>query len=279
MVEREALIVEAKRLRVDEAWSCQRIADQLGVSRTTVREWLAGVPVPEWTKRPNAKDDLYEQAIALRVQGWSVSDIACRIGVAKSTAYHWVRHIPLDTHSARARQRRREAKERRDEYWVGYRQRRDEVRASAVQRAARSTIDLSDEELVRLGAVMYWCEGTKAKPWRRDAERLVFTNSDPALIRLYLRFLRTLGVPGERVRYRVAIHESADSDKAVRWWAEVVGVSAVEFRPTTLKRHSAGTNRRNLGEDYHGCLVIDVARSRELYWMVEGIVRGLVRNV
>jgi hypothetical protein len=186
-----------------------------------------------------------------------------------------VRHIPFDADSARARQRRQDAKRLRDDYWVAYRERRDRTRAMVVGRAVNSVDQLGDAELIRIGAVMYWCEGSKCKPWRPGNERVVFTNSDPGLIRLFLRFLAAVDVPPERVTFRVAIHESADAERAVEWWADVVGVPGAVFRPPTVKRHSANTNRHNTGDGYHGC-VIDVARSRELYWFIEGIVSGLV---
>jgi len=45
---------------------------------------------------------------------------------------------------------------------------------------------LSDRELLIAGAVAYWAEGRKAKPWR-TSEVVVFVNSDAAMIRLFLR--------------------------------------------------------------------------------------------
>lgn len=33
--------------------------------------------------------------------------------------------------------------------------------------------------------------------------------------------------------------------------------------------------RRNTGDDYRGCLVITVPRSRELYWRIEGMIAEL----
>ena len=49
------------------------------------------------------------------------------------------------------------------------------------------------------------------------------------------------------------------------------------FGRTTVKRHKPVTVRRNTGVDYHGCLVINVPRSRELYWRIEGMIAELFR--
>jgi len=44
---------------------------------------------------------------------------------------------------------------------------------------------ISDRELLLVGAVAYWAEGTKSKPWNPE-ERLTFTNSDPDMFILYV---------------------------------------------------------------------------------------------
>jgi hypothetical protein len=61
-----------------------------------------------------------------------------------------------------------------------------------------------------LGAAIYWCEGSKAKPWRPHETSLTFTNSDPILLELFLRFLAAAGVDRAHLAYRISIHESAD---------------------------------------------------------------------
>ncbi len=73
--------------------------------------------------------------------------------------------------------------------------------------------DLSERELLLIGAVLYWAEGGKSKPWSRR-EWLEFINSDPDVIRLYVTWLSLLGVQPERLTYRVIIHESADVRRA-----------------------------------------------------------------
>src|ERR1700755_299181 len=96
---------EARRLRGDPGLSIGQLMKHFNVGSATLADWLRGIEPPEWTRRPNAKDDLREKALELRKQGWSVNDLAVRLGVAKSTAYLWVKHIPLDPDSERARQK------------------------------------------------------------------------------------------------------------------------------------------------------------------------------
>ena len=56
---------------------------------------------------------------------------------------------------------------------------------------------LTDREIIIAGAIAYWCEGTKRKPYRKH-ERVIFMNSDPALIRFFLRFIQAVSVPPRR---------------------------------------------------------------------------------
>jgi hypothetical protein len=268
------LAAEARRLRTVEGLSVGQIRQRLGIGKDRLYELLRGVPAPESTRRPNAKDELRDRAVRLRETGWSVTDIATELGVAKSTAYQWVRHLPLDGDSERARQKQVHSKLMTDARWARHRRERDE-RQAAVHAAEAGRIGALDErDLLLIGAAIYWCEGSKSKPWRRN-ERLTFTNSDPGLLALFLRFLESCGVDRGAPTYRLSIHESADVDAAESWWRETLGLPADRFRVPTLKRHRVTTNRRNIGESYRGCLVVDVPGSRELYWRVEGVVRTL----
>ena len=78
------------------------------------------------------------------------------------------------------------------------------------------------------------------------------------------------GTPCTDATFRVCIHESADIDAAQRFWLEVTGASVDQFQRPTLKHHNPRTVRKNTGEDYHGCLRIDVRRSSGLYRRIEG---------
>lgn len=100
-------------------------------------------------------------------------------------------------------------------------------------------------------------------------------NSDPALIRLFLAWLRLIGVGRHRLVFRVHIHESADAAAAVTFWSDVVGAPPSQFTKSTIKTHNPRTIRRNVGADYHGCLVVYVRRSADLNLRSAGWSEGL----
>jgi transcriptional regulator with XRE-family HTH domain len=237
-------------------------------SNETLNEALKGEPLPDWTKRPRAKDDLRAKARDLRAQGLTYKQITTELGVSKSSVSLWVRDLPTPPRLSREESRKRAAAGVR-RYWDVERPVREAKRAEERAAAAAEIGMLSNREILIAGAIAYWCEGTKSKP-HRLAEHVTFMNSDPLLIGFFLRFLDSAGIKQKRLVFHVHIHENADADAAQRFWQEVTGGHPEQFGATTLKRHNPKTVRKNVGADYHGCLRIDVLRSSELYRKIAG---------
>lgn len=95
------------------------------------------------------------------------------------------------------------------------------------------------------GVVAYWAEGAK------------------------------IGVTDDRIAFRLQIHESADAEQALRFWAESLGRTRATFLNTTLKKHDPKTVRSNVGDTYHGCLCVEVRRSADLNLQIDGWCEGL----
>ena len=249
--------------------SRREIAELLEItSHSILNEALKGEPPPPWTLRPNARDDLRAKARDLRAGGHSYNAIVAQLGVAKSTVSAWVSDMPRPQGLSYEQCRKRAADGVR-RYWEAERLLREAERNAARAAAAAQIGELNCREVLIAGAIAYWCEGMKNKPYRRD-DRVVFTNSDPALIRLFLRFLLTAGITRERLIYQVQIHESADVEAAQRFWLNVTQAPSAQFRRPTLKRHNPVTVRKNIGDTYRGCLRVEVRRGAALYWQIEG---------
>lgn len=258
-------IVQLRR----EGKSRRQIKEILGpMSNSTLDEALKGEPPPEWTRRPNAKDDVRAQARELRGQGLDYEEIATALGVSKSSISLWIRDMPRPAGLSYEECRQRAAEGVR-RYWAAERQ-VNEAKRTAARAAAEAEIGiLTEREVIIAGAIAYWCEGSKNKPERR-ADRVVFINSDPDLIRFFLRFIEAAGTSRDDAIFRVYIHESADVAAAQQFWLEVSGASPDQFRTPVLKHHNPKTVRKNVGENYHGCLRIDVRRSSGLYRKIQG---------
>ncbi len=269
----ELKIEKARQLRV-LGFSTPQIARMLAVkSHRTIGEWVKGIPIPEWTKRPRAKDDLREVARAMRLEGRSYREIRAEVPVSKSTLSLWLKDVPISAEQAALLLKKQfDSRERRA---IALRARRIATQERIWQESAAEIGGLSKRELLVAGAVAYWAEGSKAKPWRTN-EQVQFINSDATMIRLFLGWLDSLQVGRDDLVLRVSIHETADVAKAVRYWAEVCEVDPRVFRRTTLKRHNPKTVRKNSGDSYVGCLTITVRRSTELYRRITGWWQGIV---
>ncbi|MFF5772888.1 hypothetical protein ACFY8V_09940 [Streptomyces californicus] len=267
----EGLRAQAVALR-REGLSVRQIRDRLKVfNNDMLHRLLQGEPAPEWTKRPRAKDDLREKARELRLRGMTYDQIQVELGCSKSSISLWVRDLP----KPEPRYTEEERLARMNAGLANLRAGQDRERLET-KRAARESIGkLSDRELFIAGVTLYWAEGMKDKPYSRR-ESLLFINSDPNVIKVYLRWLDLLGVARDRLHIRVSIHESGDAPGAERFWSDVTGVPRTAFMRATLKKHNPKTNRRNTGATYHGCLVIYVTKSAELYRRVEGAWYGIV---
>ncbi|MGY5001566.1 hypothetical protein [Streptomyces griseus] len=255
-----------------EGLSRRQIRDRLHIDNNDIlNRLLQGEPAPEWTKRPNAKDDVREKARELRLRGMTYDQIQVELGCSKSSISLWVRDLPKPERSRSAIEQARLAGRMRWDHELAV---RDAERQRTKSAARKETATMSDRELFFAGIALYWAEGSKDKTYDRR-ENVTFINSDPDVIAVYLAWLDLLDVSRDRLSYRVMIHETADVPAAESYWADLVGIDVSALHKTTLKKHNPKTVRKNVGDSYRGCLVIRVAKGATLYRRVEGWWSGI----
>src|SRR3989304_6363332 len=153
------------------------------------------------------KFEAHQQAMGLRREGYSVKEIARMLSVAQSTASLWVRDVRLNERAmVRLRSRvtagqiasARATRAKHDAIST-------ELRTDAKEFISRTAL-LSGAKRI-LCAFLYWCEGGKA-----HRGGIAFTNSDPALTRLFLD-LMVQEFRADRSRFicRLHLHEYHDA--------------------------------------------------------------------
>ncbi|HET7311903.1 MAG TPA: hypothetical protein VFJ17_11320 [Mycobacteriales bacterium] len=275
MNDRQRRIARARLLR-REGKTYDEIRGVIGpVDDKTLQAWCKGIPRPAATFRSHPKDEVRRECRRLRAEGWSINEIAQKTGASKGSVSPWVADvkcppIALSRRIVISEQARRRAGESH--------RRRARDRQQSVRQDARAAFgEPSQRDLFIAGVALYWAEGAKDKPWRRNG-RVVLINSDADVLKLFLRWLDLVGVAEEDRTYRLNIHESADVPAHERWWADGLQVPLASFGRATLKRHKPTTVRLNTAEHYHGCLVISVRRSSRLYDCIEGWWSALIRG-
>lgn len=273
---------EAARLHA-AGLSYNGIAAELGVSKSSLSLWLRGAEqsaMPAAEEQPSTSPGtagVQAAARRLRAEGLLLKEIGEELGVSVRSVSRWTEGLPWPArskHGGDAEHVRAMAEAR----WADHRRQRDIAVQQRKLAAARAVGEVPDQSLLLLGAMAYWCEGSKSKPWRRQG-KFTFINSDPVIMRIMVRWLRLLAIPPERWVVRIQIHETADLAAAEEHWRHVLGLPELVFAKETIKRHKPRTVRKNVGDGYHGCVSIYVRNGAELLQQVEGWMIGLLLGV
>ena len=244
------------------------------VSDDCLKAWLRGIPRPPQTRLSHPLTDLRRECRRLRLQGLSYSEIAAATGASAGSLSLWLSDLhnaPGVRAAAERRATRGPARAGASTAAAAFRRRSDRIEMARQELGA-----IAQRDLVLAGVALYWAEGTKSKPWRPSDRQVKFINSDVDVIRAFLTLLEAMGVPVTDRVYCLSIHETADVRAQEQWWSEQLGVSLDQFRAPWLKKHNPATVRHNVGDAYHGCLVVRVRRSVWLYDRIEGMWRAIV---
>jgi hypothetical protein len=277
MTDMQRRIARARLLRRDGK-TYDEIRAVIGpVSDDSLKAWLVGIPRPPQTRLSHPLTELRRECRRLRLQGLSYSEIAAATGASAGSLNLWLRDLhqaPGVLAAARNRKARGPAKAGRRTASAALQRREDRIKAAFGELAA-----ISQRELLIAGVALYWAEGTKAKPWRPNDRQVRFINSDVDVMRAFLTWLDAVGVPARDRTYCLSIHETADARAEERWWVQQLQIPEDQFLAPWLKKHNPATVRHNVGDGYHGCLVVRVRRSVWLYDRIEGLWRGFVASL
>ncbi|MDE2099925.1 MAG: hypothetical protein KGL39_21915 [Patescibacteria group bacterium] len=218
---------------------------------------------------------LREKAINLRRSGLSYSQILEQVPVARSTLSLWLRSVNLSKRSKQKLTAGRLAALKKG----GESRRRQRI--SLTQKILSESIKeiglISRRELWLIGAMLYWAEGTKEKD--RHGSGVQFTNSDPQMIRVFLKWLSEMcKIPRERIYFDIFIHESksADVDKIIDFWSKTTDFPKPAFSHVYIKRNKLSPRGKNSSTPYHGVIKVRVRESSVLTRKIAGWTMGVI---
>jgi predicted transcriptional regulator len=209
-----------------------------------------------------------KMAKELRRRGLSLNEIRRRLKVAKSSVSVWVRNIELTREQKKKLSEKgikKEVIERRRKT----RLKKEETKRQVVIDRARNEINrLSVKELKLIGTALYLAEGSKTQ--RGTAQ---FSNSDPRLIQLMMRFFKKVcKVPGTRFRGHINIHPHLDDKKAKRYWHQISGIPLNQFYKTSKQQSKASKGKKDSLP--YGTFSIEISIT-ELFLKIKGWIEGL----
>lgn len=212
-------------------------------------------------------------ALKLRNKGKSYREIGSLLGVSKSTLSYWLHKVEMTDKQIKSliekqqKGRIRGAQKRKD-----WRLTKEKL---ILDKAAKEVSRISERELWLLGTVAYWCEGSKQKT-NNVSVRVTFSNSDPFLIKLFIRWIKEIcKIPENKLVYSLYIHETGNLEASLDYWSQILEVDVERFAKTTLKKHNISTNRKYDNSLYFGLLRITVRNSTDLNRQIKGWVNGI----
>ncbi len=164
----------------------------------------------------------------MRKEGASYSQIKEKLKVSKSSLSLWLHDMPLpekllrelrDWNAVRIERFQNTMRGKREARWA-------EVR----KRAAKDIGELNKRELFIAGFFLYWGEGTKTA-----AASTSLSNTDPAMIRFFMRWLESLGVSKDRLRVYVHLYSDMDVFRELKYWSKALGLPLSSFRKPYIK--------------------------------------------
>ena len=127
-----------------------------------------------------------------------------------------------------------------------------------------------------IGTALYWGEGSKSE--RMTSTPLDFSNSDPRMVIVYMKFLRKiLKIPEERIRAGIHLYPSTPIDKARKFWA--ITTNLPEKRFFIINQISrASQNKRPFNTLPYGTIAIKIS-SRIQFHKVKGMIEGIMQKL
>jgi len=226
-------------------------------------------------------DTVRAKALKARISGKSYSEIQKEFGVPKSTLSSWFKDVVLsDKARERLDSRMRSEGSKKLTVMNKLQTHRAEQRAREAHALAKKMIPvLTKRDLLIIGTVLYWAEGYKRLHIRDGKERMShsisFVNSDPTMIKAFLRFLHeVLTVPPEAVHLTMRLYPHINEESARLYWKDITKLPLSCFQRTTNMVSIASKGKRPYNRLPYGTLqvaVYDTAKFHNLLGLIEGV--------
>ncbi|MDP3734962.1 MAG: hypothetical protein Q8R39_00875 [bacterium] len=169
--------------------------------------------------------------------------------------------------------------------------RRNKLQTHLARRRARETRELSagevgklsERELLLIGVALYWAEGYKKSVIKNGKERtfhaISFTNTDPAMVRLFVRFLtEIIHLPQSKIRFHVRLFPHINEDDALRYWLEASGLPEESALKPTVVTSVSSLRKRPFNRLPYGVVQIRACDTKNFY-RIMGWIDGIKQFV
>lgn len=127
----------------------------------------------------------------------------------------------------------------------------------------KRNLSFEERELRVAGIMLYWGEGAKT------GGVVKFANSDPVMIKVFLKFLREIcGIHEERLKALIHLYPDHDQSKIEKFWSGVAKIPLTRFNKSHIHLGKKGTYRN---KSMYGTICINYSDKRLLKTILEWI--------
>lgn len=224
-----------------------------------------------------AKSKQKNIAIGLRRKGKSIKDIAKKLGIAKSTVSFWCKDIELTPEQIEKLQKRMATKGSYENRLKGARvqhERRLKQIEELQEKGFNLIKKLSREEILLIGAALYWGEGTKKEG------RAKLINSDLRMVKFIINWFQYIwGIPKSQLTLQVLINKVHEGrvEEVEEFWSYMLGIPRNQFTKTTLVKRRNRKKYSNFSNHY-GTVTVSVRRGSDLRHIINGLITGIIEK-
>lgn len=135
----------------------------------------------------------------------------------------------------------------------------------------KTKLGVADRQLLTTGVMLYWAEGSHPK----GKAILDFANSNPDMVRIYIRFLREIcGVREDRLRMYLYAYANQNIEHLKRFWSKLANIPLKQFSKPYI-RHDFRADK--IGKMPYGLVHVRYA-DKKLYSQLENWQSTIVRQ-
>ncbi len=197
-------------------------------------------------------------AIKLRLKGLSYKQILEQVKVSKSSLTLWLQNVELTPNQQAKILKRMDLGRLKS---IETKKKKRIILTNEIIRAAkREFTEFLENPLFLIGLSLYWAEGDKHK-----GERVKFTNSDPQLVALMMRWFREVcGVKEEKFRIALHTHTLLMNSEVKNFWHKLTKIPLKQFNKVYIKQTTLRQRRNVLYNGTCGVVVGDRALFRRI---------------
>lgn len=207
------------------------------------------------------------KASFLRKQGFSYEMIASRLNISKSTIHLWTKHVILNSTAKNRLKLSGELGRKKGLELIAADR---ELIKKDIERKTKDLLKGFSLSLVMeklLCALLYWCEGEKS------GSAVVFINSDPNMVQLFLSLFRRAFEPAQSKFAAVLhLHSYHNQARELAYWAKLTAIP--KSRISIYNKSNSGKNKK---QDYRGCISIryyDNKVAKEIFYLYSLFAEG-----